>query len=215
MCKEDELKIKALEVVSFLAANDNVSTIEFIEATLKKKNEKRAQMEKIAEIKRQLKQLSKTDREELLNELKDFESGISLSQGNVTDSSLCGKSLSLEELVRFGHADLARKPKSITVNGQSQLIRNWDEAPIFLVQQLLINGDLSSRDLPLIPTDRSTKAFVNHSDEQLNGRDSKFKKVGDGIYVDTKYNKMQHVKNMYNALKKLAILGKYDVSITQ
>ncbi len=129
--------------------------------------------------------------------------------------SLEGKTLRLEYLIKYQHADFASSPRSITINGYKQQINYWCEAAQILIRQLIANNDLTENDLPLVPTDRSSKAFVNNTDNQINNRNGKFKKIAENFYVDTKYNRLCIVKNMYNTLNKLMVLDKYNVTIEQ
>lgn len=219
MKNEVTLEDKAFIAISFLAKEEELPVEEFIDNVLKRKEEKEQSLKRIAEAKELFKTLPAKDRADLLKEFEVtyLSDSADLNEKKEVKSkgTLEGTSFKLAELTKYRPTDFAEKPIAITINGHSQPIKTWYDTALTLVKQLIVNGDLSDNDLPLVPTARASRAFINNTDTQLKGMSEQFKKIADGVYVDTKYNSAQFMKNMHNTLKKLSVIGKYDITIKQ
>lgn len=120
----------------------------------------------------------------------------------------------LVELEKKAVGDLVKtKPRGLKIDGVPFETKSWTDVSCQFVKFLIDKKDLSSADLPLYPSARSAKAFINSYKGQPNGADSNFIEVADGFFVDTKYNAKYHISNICGTLKKLKIETKYNIII--
>lgn len=123
---------------------------------------------------------------------------------------------SLSYLVKKEVNELVKtKPIQLIINNDCFEVNSWTDVSRQFIRYLVDKGDLRNMDLPLCPSDRSPKAFVNSFGGQPKGveADSNFIKVTDGFYVDSKYNAKYHLLNIWRTLKKLNIVNRYEILI--
>lgn len=209
MSADDLSGEKAIAVVHFLAKKQKISVNEFADTILAEKRKIEEEEKMFENLKKEIEALPEATRFQLLRQFAKIQTATESRKG---DRPFSGQRSTLAELKGFHQDELKGiKPIALIINGQRTSVRDWTEATIVFVKLLLANGDLSLKNLPLIVSERGTKAYINNTDTQLDGKDALFKKIGEGIYVDTKYNALGHVKNISNALKSLAVSGKYAI----
>ncbi len=202
---------KTIEAINFLAKKQHMSVELFIEAVLDEKRKIEEEEKMLENLQKEIEALPDASRLQLLQKLTKLKAETEF-QKHARSFSM--QRTSLAELKGFHQDELKGiKPTALIINGQRTPVKDWTEATEVFVKLLLANGDLSCKNLPLIVSERGSKAYINSTDTQLDGKDALFKKIGEGIYVDTKYNALGHVKNMSNALKILAVGGKYTIEV--
>jgi hypothetical protein len=199
----------AMIIIEFLAKKEGLSVEKFTDKILAEKEQVEKEQEMFENLKKEIEALPESFRLHLLRQLTAGQTKAESQKASIFSPK---KRCTILELKDFHQDELkGTKPSALIINKQRTTVRDWTEATVVFATLLLANGDFSHKDLPLIVRERGEKAYINNTDTQLNGKDALFKKIGKGIYVDTKYNALGHVTNMFNALKKLGLCEKYAI----
>lgn len=208
--KEEKISYEALsQVINFLAKKEGV-TMEMYVGAVQKEMASEAAMEAFFE---NFQRLSPTQQAQVMQALEKQVEGLQENIATPVRRATSGE-YALVELVKKDVGDLVKtKPSGMKIDGVFFEVKSWTDLTCRFVKFLIDKKDLSSADLPLYPSARSAKAFINSYKGQPNGADSHFLEVADGFYVDTKYNAKYHISNIWGALKKLKIESKYNIII--
>lgn len=210
--EEEKLSYEALsQIIKFLAKKEGVSMDMYV-SSIQKEMASEAAMEAFFE---NFQRLSPTQQAQVMRALEKRVEGRPENVANPVRRATSGE-YALVELVKKDVGDLVKtKPSGMKIDGVFFEVKSWTDLSCRFVKFLIDKKDLSSANLPLCPSDRSPKAFVNSYPGQPKGvdADSNFLKVVDGFYVDSKYNAKYHLLNIYRTLKKLNIESKYNILI--
>lgn len=199
------------EVVAFLAKKKG-ATMEIYVDSIKKEIESERVMNAFLE---NFEKLSDDDQALMLHRLEKRRSELLKNTEAEKHSDVSGR-FSLTCLVKKEVNELVKtKPIQLIIDNDCFEVNSWTDVSCRFVNYLVDKGDLRNMDLPLCPSERSQKAFVNSFGGQPEGveAESNFIKVTDGFYVDSKYNAKYHLLNIWRTLKKLNIENKYEIII--
>lgn len=208
--EEKKLSYETLsQIINFLAKKEGVSMDMYV-SSIQKEMVSEAAMEAFFE---NFQRLSPTQQAQVMRVLENRVEGRPENVANPVRRATSGE-YALVELAKKDVGDLVKtKPRGLKIDGVLFETKSWTEVSCEFVKFLIDKKDLRSTDLPLYPSARSAKAFINSFKGQPNGSDSYFIGVADGFYVDTKYNAKYHILNMWGTLKKLKIETKYNIII--
>ena len=163
------------------------------------------------EIVKQVSQLGREEKKELLKQLTTSSKKQKIGKGG----KIASGRYSLEELESFSAEELSKsEPTLLEINGTRKHVHNWTSLVLAFVTQLSIDGFLHDSALPIKIRGRSEKYFISREPVQPFGRKADFRKVGESLYVDVKYNAYSHINNLISALESIMIKGVYKVFIT-
>lgn len=198
--------------VKFLAQKEGHSLEGFI-GVINKKMESEALMQNLLE---NFQKLPSDKRAQMMRILEEQEARGAANAEGERSGALSGE-YALEELIKMDVGELVKtKPRELRINGRTIKTKSWTDVSCEFVRFLVDAKDLRLEDLPVCPSDRSPKAFINSHAGHPKGVDaySNFVEVEKGFFVDTKYNSKYHLLNIWRTLKKLYIESKYDIHIT-
>ena len=197
------------QIIKFLAKKEGVS-MEIYISSVQKEMESEALMASFIE---NFQKLPATQQAYVMRALEKQAEGRQENVAKPIRRAALGE-YALVELVKKDVGDLVKtKPCGMKIDGVPFETKSWTEVSCQFVKFLIDKKELTSADLPLCPSDRSAKAFVNSYAGQPKGvnADSNFLKVADGFFVDSKYNAKYHLLNIWRTLKKLNIESKYNI----
>lgn len=192
-----------LKVVEYWADELGTSTIDLIAQTLDILD-KREKENKISDIMEQYKSLDPVSQKTFLDKIskKDKSENLSTRQENLKSISYLS-GLSQEDMTYTN-------PIAIHIDNIRFMARGWSDVSINFVKFLIDNHFLSVSDLPFFVNPSTSKVWINNKNYHDNGKDGKFNKVCDGVWVDIKYNSLYHVLNIRRALEKLHLFDLLD-----
>ena len=208
--EEEKLSYETLsQIINFLAKKEGVSMETYV-SSIQKEMASEAAMEAFFE---NFQKLSPEQQALVVRTLEEQAAGRQEKVAKLNRGATSGE-YALVELKKKDVGDLVKtKPRGLKIDGVLFEAKSWTEVSCQFVKFLIDKQDLRSTDLPIYPSARSAKAFINSFKGQPNGSDSYFIEVADGFYVDTKYNAKYHISNMWGTLKKLKIETKYNIII--
>ncbi|WP_280120265.1 hypothetical protein [Sangeribacter muris] len=198
----------ALEILTFLAKEKNITLKEFIDE-YKAKIIK--QKEEVSELINKFISLDKNQQEKIKKKLFD-----AINKSNFSDDVIDkNNDIDIYELAKLDVNELVKtKPFEVNINNLKIDVSSWADVTDNFVKDIIINNYIKSEDLPFYNNDRSSKAYITNIDKHLNGKDGVFHKIIEGFYVDVKYNAKYHILNIIRTLDKLNLKDIYNIRVS-
>lgn len=128
------------------------------------------------------------------------------------ENPMLGKHISLDILETQGTDLLKTKPASVLINEDKYEIDTWTDLDITVVKWLIEHDFLDRSNLPIYAT--KNKYFLNtqkvHTSERFDG---KWNEVDKGIYIDSKFNAPNHIRNILKLIDQLSIKDQCKIKL--